>query len=398
MGSAISSPHKRNTNSYQENANITELIKRENYHVENHTVLTPDGYLLDLIRLSNETHENDEEQKNKPVILLMHGLSGSAHDFVAGGPTHGLAYQLADNGFDVFLGNARGSRYGLRHLHLNPQKDGHFWRYCWHDIGIRDLPAIVDKILKITSKTQISYVGHNQGNTIFYVMASIKPEYNAKVSKMVALGPLVYIQHSQHPLIKQIVQNQDSNSWIVKNIGQHEFSPSNDVVAEQQNQCFSNGIDRRICENNYFILNHISRKTDQNLALEIVESKPRGCTTKQLLHYAQIMQTGRFAPYATSDDDSSASSDDESDSESSQEENIADQNEYSLERVTVPHYIFDVPQDDWYSAKDLDKLKSRLPFVEKVYEFPQYSSNVDLLLAEDAHHGVHEKIVEILKK
>ncbi|KAI4464106.1 lysosomal acid lipase-related [Holotrichia oblita] len=394
-------PHKRdaNNNYHGNDDNITDVIKHENYRAENYTVLTFDGYLLDLIRVSKKTHENHEEQDSKPAVLLMHGLSGSAHDFVAGGATHGLAYKLADNGLDVFLGNARGSRYGLRHLHLNPKKDGHFWRYCWDDIGIRDLPAIIDKILKITGQNQISYVGYNQGNTIFYVMASVKPEYNAKVSKMVALAPLAYIQHAQHPLMTQILQNKDSKSWVIKNIGQHEFSPSNDVVAKQQNECIQHGIERRVCEDNYFILNNISDEIDQDVALEIVDSEPRGCTSKQLLHYAQIMETGRFAPYAsvTDDDDSSSSDDsDSSTSQSSEEGNSED--EYRLERVTVPHYIFDVPRDNWYSPEDLNKLKNRLPSVEKVYEFPQYYSNVDLLLAKDAHHRVHEKIVDILKK
>lgn len=59
----------------------------------------------------------------------MHGLLSSADDFVIGGPSQGLAYILADNGFDVFLGNTRGNVYGRRHTVLNPEKDAAFWRF-----------------------------------------------------------------------------------------------------------------------------------------------------------------------------------------------------------------------------------------------------------------------------
>lgn len=53
----------------------------------------------------------------------------SSIDFVIGGQEQGLAFYLADHGYDVFLGNARGSTYGQRHTTLNPARDEAFWRF-----------------------------------------------------------------------------------------------------------------------------------------------------------------------------------------------------------------------------------------------------------------------------
>ena len=41
------------------------------------------------------------------------------------------AYVLADNGYDVWLGNYRGNRYSRRHLTLNPDSlfNRDFWQF-----------------------------------------------------------------------------------------------------------------------------------------------------------------------------------------------------------------------------------------------------------------------------
>lgn len=63
----------------------------------------------------------------------------------------------------------------------------------WHEMGMHDLPAIVDHVLNTTGQSQLQYVGHSMGNTMLYVMLSSKPEYNAKVKLASALAPVAYI-------------------------------------------------------------------------------------------------------------------------------------------------------------------------------------------------------------
>lgn len=61
-----------------------------------------------------------------------------------------------------------------------------------------DLPANIDFILKTTNFPKIHYVGHSQGTTVFFVLASSRPEYNAKINVMAALAPSVFLQNMRN--------------------------------------------------------------------------------------------------------------------------------------------------------------------------------------------------------
>ena len=67
-------------------------------------------------------------------------------------------------------------------------------------MGVYDLSAEIDYILTNTSAKQIQYVGHSMGSTMFYVLMSMKPEYNAKIRHMVALAPVAFLRNMKTPL------------------------------------------------------------------------------------------------------------------------------------------------------------------------------------------------------
>jgi lysosomal acid lipase/cholesteryl ester hydrolase len=49
-----------------------------------------------------------------PIVFLQHGLTQSSDAWVINDESRSLAYMLANQGFDVFLGNGRGSKYGIK--------------------------------------------------------------------------------------------------------------------------------------------------------------------------------------------------------------------------------------------------------------------------------------------
>lgn len=65
----------------------------------------------------------------------------------------------------------------------------------WHEMGIYDLPAMIDYILYQTGEKQLFYIGFSQGTTQFWVLTSLKPEYNRKIKLMSALAPVAYMGH-----------------------------------------------------------------------------------------------------------------------------------------------------------------------------------------------------------
>lgn len=116
------------------------------------------------------------------------------------------AFILADCGYDVWLGNVRGNRYSRNHTIINPSGERserkQFWSFSWHEIGMIDLPTMIDYILDTTEFEQLHYVGHSQGTTAFFVMASERPEYNDKVIMMHALAPIAFMGNIKGTLAK----------------------------------------------------------------------------------------------------------------------------------------------------------------------------------------------------
>lgn len=105
------------------------MVTKYGYPIETHEVITEeDGYILTIHRIPHG--KNNAFQTNKPVVFLFHGLICSSADWVLMGPEKGLAYLLADKGYDVWMGNARGNTYSRQNIHYNPDLNPkQFWNF-----------------------------------------------------------------------------------------------------------------------------------------------------------------------------------------------------------------------------------------------------------------------------
>ena len=76
-----------------------ELIRSYGYPVEEHSVVTEDGYILTLHRIPHGSKDstNNSSSTHKVPVLLGHCMvaSSAVWSFM---PNHSLAYTLADNG------------------------------------------------------------------------------------------------------------------------------------------------------------------------------------------------------------------------------------------------------------------------------------------------------------
>lgn len=106
----------------------------------------------------------------------MHGLSSTAGIFLIQGQQKSLPYLLAKEGHDIWLGNNRGNTYSMKHK-IYDVDSIKFWDFSFHELGVYDLPAMIDYVLIATKKTKLIFVGHSQGTTQVFTSKYLKQYY-----------------------------------------------------------------------------------------------------------------------------------------------------------------------------------------------------------------------------
>ncbi|KAH8022499.1 hypothetical protein HPB51_025062 [Rhipicephalus microplus] len=156
-----------------------QLIASQGYPVEEYDIMTEDWYIITVQRIpAGRGATAGGIRKRKPVVFLMSGLEGCSADYVVNLPHQSLGFILADNSFDVWIGNVRGTKYS-RHLFLE-RKQRKFWNFCLDEMIRYDLPAQIDSILYHTGEAALQFVGWSQGGGIMFGFLADRPEYNKK--------------------------------------------------------------------------------------------------------------------------------------------------------------------------------------------------------------------------
>ncbi|KAM3958999.1 lipase 3-like [Aphomia sociella] len=194
--SALSLPTARNATMFTI-YEIPEWIRHDGYVAEVHHVVTHDGYILEMHRIPYGQFTTTSS-KPRPVVFMMHGLTAASNSYIALGPQYSMAYNYADAGFDVWLGNARGNRLSRRHVTLDPDDSVEkleFFDFSFEEIGMYDIAEMIDYVLAYTGKEKLHYIGHSQGGTVFLVLASMRPEYNEKFTSVHLMAAVGYQNH-----------------------------------------------------------------------------------------------------------------------------------------------------------------------------------------------------------
>lgn len=102
---------------------------------------------------------------------------------------------MSENGYDCWLGNSRGNDFGKRHVNMTSDSKK-FWDFSWHEIGYYDVPTMFDFMLKKTRSTRGYYVGYSQGGTNFFIMNSMRPEFNKKIIQSHLMAPAAFLRNA----------------------------------------------------------------------------------------------------------------------------------------------------------------------------------------------------------
>lgn len=174
------------------------IVKKNGYPIETHYATTKDGYILALHRIPHGRAALGSVN-SRPPVLVQHALLCSSFDWVNMAPHQSLGFILADAGYDVWMGNNRGSTYSENHTTLDPTSR-EFWDFTYDEMALYDVPANIDKILGVTGFTSLSYIGHSQGTLQGFAGFSTDDAVAAKVNVFIALAPVAYVNHITSPV------------------------------------------------------------------------------------------------------------------------------------------------------------------------------------------------------
>lgn len=135
-------------------------------------------------------------------------------------------------------------------------KDRKYWEFSWHELGVYDLPAIIDYILETTGQPSLHYLGYSQGTTQFFVFGSMRPEYAKKIRSAHMFSPVAFMKNAKSPLIKFLLLFKDPLQAIVNMIGFKELLPTSDFIKALGSETCTEKypILNKLCSNILFLL------------------------------------------------------------------------------------------------------------------------------------------------
>ncbi|KAI9127590.1 hypothetical protein K1719_000583 [Acacia pycnantha] len=264
-----------------------QLIVPAGYECSEITIETKDGFLLALHRVSS-SHPANAGQRGLPV-LLQHGLFMAGDAWFLNTPQQSLGFILADHGFDVWVGNVRGTRWSYGHKSLS-EKDKEFWDWSWQELALYDLAEMIDFIHSATN-IKLFVVGHSQG-TIMSLTAFTKPEIVKKVEAAALLSPISYLGHVDAPLVLRMASMHIDQMILA--MGIHQLNFRSDWGISLLDSICDSGIN---CND---LLTSITGKNCcfNNSRVDFyLEYEPHPSSSKNLHHLFQMIREGTFCQY-----------------------------------------------------------------------------------------------------
>ncbi|XP_028159366.1 lipase 1-like [Ostrinia furnacalis] len=253
-------------------------------------VVTVDGYILALHHIPGNA--------SRPV-LLVHGNTADASCWIIRG-NDSLAINLARRGYDVWAINSRGTTLSKRHLYLNPNLQmREFYNYTFYEQGVYDMPATIDYILNETNQSSLLAIGHSVGTTNFYVLGSVKPEYNAKIRAFISLAPISFIQHLRGlATVGSLLGNTLTSIGLL--VGVNEVAGRNQVTSGLFNAtCLVGPLRYTLCVEG--VIFPLFGPDEQGFERDFIRTffghYPEGSSRKLFDHLVQIIDRNKFARY-----------------------------------------------------------------------------------------------------
>ncbi|CAK7338185.1 unnamed protein product [Dovyalis caffra] len=266
------------------------LVTIYGYKCQELEVVTDDGYILSVQRIpeGRVSAGGNGDAKRQPV-LIQHGVLVDGMTWLQNQPEQNLPTILADQGFDVWISNTRGTKFSSRHTSLQPNQQ-EFWNWSWDELAKFDLPALFGYIYNKTGQ-KIHYVGHSQG-TLAAMIALSEGLLVEKIKSAALLSPVAYLKTTRSLLT--VICKEAS---IANLFGDSAFDPKGQLLP------FFN-LGNTLCAaskmNCYELLTPI---TGPNCCLNgstyhlFANNQPQPTAMKNIRHFGQTIRYGFLAKY-----------------------------------------------------------------------------------------------------
>ncbi|XP_040218029.1 putative lysosomal acid lipase/cholesteryl ester hydrolase [Rana temporaria] len=360
--------------------NVSELITYRGYPSEEYEVVTDDGYILTINRIPHGTKL--QSVGGKPVVFLQHGLLSDASVWVSNFEYNSLGFILADAGYDVWMGNSRGSTWSQKHKSLSP-KDREFWAFSFDEMAKKDIPPVIDFILKTTGQEQIYYIGHSQGTTIAFIAFSTMPQMAKKIKMFFALAPVVTLQHAIGP----ITAFKYVPDCLIKTIfGYKDFLPSSRIIKLLADKFCSRAVLKEICGNSFFVLFGFNKENMNMSRVSVYMSHcPAGTSVQNMDHWSQALRSNQLKAY-----------------DWGRRGNIKHYNQttpplFKIKDMKIPTALWSGGNDWLAGPKDVALLLPEIDNLVYHKEIPEWQ-HVDFIWGIDAPYRVYNEIIQLLNK
>ncbi|WCJ37482.1 Triacylglycerol lipase 2 [Euphorbia peplus] len=358
------------------------MVEKHGYVCQEHTVTTGDGFILSLQRIPEG--RSGGSPGNRVPVLLQHGVLMDGITWLLLPPEESLAFVLADNGFDVWIANTRGTKYSRAHTSLTPD-DPAFWNWSWDELVAYDLPATV-KYVNDQSGQKVHYVGHSLG-TLMALAAVSKGEVVSMLRSAVMLCPIAHVGQLTSPLARSAADNnvaETLHKW-----GYYEFAPRGETVVK---------ILKDICKKAGFdCTDLLTAFTGQNCCLNssivdiFLDHEPQSSSTKNMIHLSQMIREGTVAMFDYKDEE-----------ENKKHYGQSSPPEYKMNEIPkdLPMMLSYGGEDALSDVNDVKLLLESLKDHQGdklVIQYTQDYAHADYVMASNAKQDVYDPLIAFFK-
>ncbi|KXJ18069.1 putative lysosomal acid lipase/cholesteryl ester hydrolase [Exaiptasia diaphana] len=362
--------------------NVTQIIKSRGFPVEEHDVVTEDGFILSMQRIPHGRNEKKTNVK-KPVVFLQHGLLADSFCWVLNWNYSAIGFMLADNGFDVWLGNIRGNRYSRRHVKYTPLNPK-FWDWSFEEMADKDIPAMINYALKVTGQDQVFYIGHSQGTLVGFLSFSTNPQIAKKIKLYIALAPIFHLNHTAK-ILRDAAFALGPIQEALFPLGPTSFLPG--VLIKQLIMLgFCGGkYTEKAC---YHVVESIFGYDDQDMNMTrvpvILAHFPSGTSFKNIIHFGQVIYSGQTRRF-----------------DYGYFGNLRRYGKpkpplYDVSKITIPVVMYLGQHDTLSVESDVAPIRAQIPDVEYYEMIPNWN-HVDFIQGMDAPKILYPKIIKMLR-